>query len=174
MLVDLPPELLKVVGRRRKGTESYYREWKTMDDEFQWYKALSEHFAVVDPGSASRLVGVSRNAVYKRIKAGTLTAFFFKAPKHRLTLTDVKRGKAIGKVSIKFRAHVNCLIPFKECEQWRKEIDYRRRVRKVAPFGGHGIRIYPPNFTVAVERYPEGTLATDVLRIKPRRGKRAK
>ena len=141
--VTIPDLIEKTIGELRIGTRMYFREGSGQQ-EYEWYRALAAHYALVDPASASRMVGVSRNAVYKRLKTGGLTGFLFRTETHQTPPTEKRGGTADGRIPLTFAAHVNCLIPFQECEDWRLEIHNRRHFRTVAPLGGKRVDFLNP------------------------------
>ena len=133
--VEVPASLSKEVGRVRRGTRSYYREGD-LTEAFGWYKALKEHYGAISPGDVSLLVGVSRNAVYKRIKQGRLTAFFYTLRK-RQAVFRVRRGDLAQDITVgNLHPRVQCFIPFAECESWRTLVLRRKQGLEVVGRGG--------------------------------------
>src|SRR6266481_2638177 len=75
--VEIPPEFGRVIGTADQGTRTFRAEGSHADMQ-EWFDSLCEHIGpCVSPGGAAVYAGVSRAGVYKRMKAGGLTAFHF-------------------------------------------------------------------------------------------------
>jgi hypothetical protein len=82
-----------------------------------WFDALCEHIGpCVSPGGAAVYAGVTRAGVYKRLKAGKLSAFCFHITQDKQTLFG-------GKKTLKKEPLV--YIPVEECKAWRNELEGR-------------------------------------------------
>ena len=82
-----------------------------------WFDALCEHIGpAVSPGGAAVYAKVSRAAVYKRMKAGGLTAFCF----HITGKTKTIFGK-----EKKLKEWPLVYIPVAECKAWGAELEER-------------------------------------------------
>jgi hypothetical protein len=83
----------------------------------KWFNSICEHIGpTVSPGGAAVYSGVSRAGVYKRMKAGGLTAFCFHITGHRKTW--------LGKDK-KLKEWALVYIPVSECKAWGAELDER-------------------------------------------------
>ena len=77
--IEVPKELRKLVGEPTPGTRAYRREG-TFKECGEWLEKLGEYYkgdVGLSTSSVVLFVPVSRASVYKRIKEGKLTAFFF-------------------------------------------------------------------------------------------------
>jgi hypothetical protein len=83
----------------------------------RWFDGLCQHVGpCVSPGGAAVYVKVSRAAVYKRMKAGGLTAFCFKMTAKTRTLSgNEKKLKELPLI----------YIPVEECKAWGLDLDRR-------------------------------------------------
>src|SRR5260370_20829408 len=76
-LIAIPEELGPLVGACDEGRRIFRAEGNHVKMR-RWFDALCEHIGpCVSPGGAAVYAKVSRAAVYKRMKAGGLTAFCF-------------------------------------------------------------------------------------------------
>ncbi len=83
----------------------------------KWFNALCEHIGpAMSPGGAAMLAGVSRAGVYKRMKAGGLTAFCFHITGDKKTWLGRDR---------KLKQYALVYIPVSECKAWGAELDER-------------------------------------------------
>lgn len=114
--VQVPEELSRVVGEPLPGTRMYRMEGPEDHVRF-WTEAVLSVFGIcLSPGGAAAEAGVSRAAVYQRLKDGNLTGFFYYSTKPRRSLfgrTQVKRELMVG------------LVPISECRDWRQELEDR-------------------------------------------------
>lgn len=114
--VLIPPELAAVIGPPDEGTR-IFRTSGTEEEMHDWFIKICEHVGpTVSPGGVAMFARVSRPGVYKRLKAGRLTAFCFNPVEEVSTLFGKKK-------SVKTSAVV--YIPVVECEAWRAELEYR-------------------------------------------------
>jgi hypothetical protein len=112
----IPAAFEHLMGSPDKGTRTFRAEGDhgTMQ---QWFDGLCRHIGpCVSPGGAAVYAGVSRAAVYKRMKAGGLTAFCFHIKGKTKTLSG-RREK------VKQRPMV--YIPVSECKAWGAELENR-------------------------------------------------
>ena len=114
--INIPPVLTEFVGVVDEGTRTYrakgdHRAMRT------WFDAVCEHAGpCVSPGGAAVYAKVSRAAVYKRMKAGGLTAFCF----HIIGKTKTVFGN-----EKKLKKRPLIYIPVAECKTWDAELDKR-------------------------------------------------
>jgi hypothetical protein len=115
-LMAIPEELGPVVGACDEGTRIFRAEGNHAKMR-RWFDALCEHIGpCVSPGGAAVYAKVSRAAVYKRMKAGGLTAFCF----HIIGKTKTAFGK-----EKKLKEWPVVYIPVAECKAWGAELDER-------------------------------------------------
>ena len=83
----------------------------------RWFDGLCQHIGpCVSPGRAAVYANVSRTAVYKRMKAGGLTAFCFRiTAKTRTPFGNQKKLKELPLI----------YIPVEECKAWSVDLDLR-------------------------------------------------
>jgi hypothetical protein len=114
--VPIPEELRRLIGTPDAGT----RIFRAQGDRAamrKWFNAICEHIGPsVSPGGAASYAGVSRAGVYKRMKAGGLTAFCFH-------ITGTKKTW-LGK-DRKTKQWALVYIPVFECKAWGAELDER-------------------------------------------------
>jgi hypothetical protein len=109
-------ELGPLVGACDEGTRIFRAEGNHAKMR-RWFDALCEHIGpCVSPGGAAVYAKVSRAAVYKRMKAGGLTAFCF----HIIGKTKTAFGK-----EKKLKEWPVVYIPVAECKAWGAELDER-------------------------------------------------
>lgn len=114
--VDIPPELAELIGPADPGTRIYRAEG-TQADMHAWFMAICQYVGPsVSPGGVANFGRVSRPGVYKRLKAGRLTAFCFNLVGEVTTLFG--RKKEAKAMSIVY-------IPYSECIAWREELEAR-------------------------------------------------
>ena len=104
------------MGSPDKGTRMFRAEGDhgTMQ---KWFDGLCRHIGpCVSPGGAAVYAGVSRAAVYKRMKAGGLTAFCFHIAGKTKTLSE--RGD-------KRKQRPMIYIPVSERRAWGAELESR-------------------------------------------------
>ena len=83
----------------------------------EWFDAICEQVGpTVSPGGAANYAAVTRPGVYKRLRAGTMTAFCFHIiGKTKTLFGETKRLKELAIV----------YIPVSECKAWRNEMKQR-------------------------------------------------
>ena len=112
----LPPELASLIGIPDEGTR-IFRAQGDRKAMREWFDAVCEHIGpAMSPGGAAMIAGVSRAGVYKRMKAGGLTAFCFH-------MTGTKKTW-LGK-DRKLKRYALVYIPVSECKAWGAELDER-------------------------------------------------
>jgi hypothetical protein len=115
-LMAIPEELGPLLGACDEGTRIFRAEGNHAKMR-RWFDALCEHIGpCVSPGGAAVYAKVSRAAVYKRMKAGGLTAFCF----HIIGKTKTAFGK-----EKKLKEWPVVYIPVAECKAWGAELDER-------------------------------------------------
>jgi hypothetical protein len=117
--IEVPKELHKLVGEPTPGTRAYRREG-SFKECGEWLEKLGEHYkgdVGLSTSSVVLFVPVSRASVYKRIKEGKLTAFFFYVTHEETRLFGAKRRA-------KERPFI--VVSVSECKAWAEEI--KRRV----------------------------------------------
>lgn len=115
-LIEIPAPLRALVGDAEEGTRIFRREG-THEEMAEWFDAICEHVGpTVSPGGAANYAAVTRPGIYKRLRAGTMTAFCF----HIIGKTKTLFG---GTKKLKELAIV--YIPVSECQAWRKELEQR-------------------------------------------------
>jgi hypothetical protein len=114
--VELPREVLAVIGDPDEGTRIYRAEGDDVTYQF-WWDTLMEHFprGLVSPGGACPYAGVSRAAVHKAMKDGRLTVFAFH-------LYEEKAG-ILGRKLV--RKDPYQYLPVVELKAWRLELEQR-------------------------------------------------
>ena len=117
-------ELAAVIGPADHGTR-IFRTSGTEEEMHDWFIKICEHVGPsVSPGGVSMFARVTRPGVYKRLKAGKLTAFCFNPVEEISTLFGRKK-------SVKTSALI--YIPVAECEAWRDELEARvKRIETAA------------------------------------------
>ncbi len=99
------------------GGTRIYRAEGNHSQMRQWFDGLCLHIGpCVSPGGAAIYAKVSRAAVYKRMKAGGLTAFCFKITAKTRTLFGNER---------KLKELPLIYIPYEECKAWSVDLDLR-------------------------------------------------
>jgi hypothetical protein len=115
-LAVIPEELVELVGIRDEGT----RIFRAQGDHARmrdWFDAICEYIGpCVSPGGAAVYAGVSRAGVYKRMKAGGLTAFCFHIIGKKKTLFGGE--KTLKQLPLVY-------IPVAECKAWGAELEER-------------------------------------------------
>jgi hypothetical protein len=117
--IEVPEALHKIVGVPTPGTRAYRREG-TFKECGEWLEQLGEYYrgdVGLSTSSVVLFVPVSRASVYKRIKDGKLTAFFFYVTHEETRLFGAKRRA-------KERPFI--VVSVSECKAWAEEI--KRRV----------------------------------------------
>ena len=114
-LVDVPEELLPIIGKPDPGTRIYRTEGDAAQGAI-WFDALVTAYpdSLVSPGGVGMFARVSRAAVHKAMKEGRLTAFLFHEVKERRTLFGKKRPH---------RKNPFIYIPVIECKRWSKQLE---------------------------------------------------
>jgi len=104
-----PKEFARLAGIADEGTRIFRTEGNHAQMRM-WFDALCEYIGpCVSPGGAAVYAKVSRAAVYKRMKAGGLTAFCF----HIIGKTKTIFGK-----EKKLKEWPLVYIPVAECKAW--------------------------------------------------------
>jgi hypothetical protein len=117
--IEVPEELLPIVGKPTPGTRAYRREG-TYKECGEWFETLGEHYkgdVGLSTNGVIMFVPVSRAGVHKRIREGKLTAFFFHITEDETTLFGAKR---------KAKERPFILVSVSECKAWAEEL--KRRV----------------------------------------------
>lgn len=115
-MVVIPPAFEHLIGVADEGTRIYRAEGNHSQMR-QWFDGLCLHIGpCVSPGGAAIYAKVSRAAVYKRMKAGGLTAFCFKITAKTRTLFGNER---------KLKELPLIYIPYEECKAWSVDLDLR-------------------------------------------------
>src|SRR5947199_518525 len=114
--VAISAELEGLIGPKDHLTRIFRAEGDHRQMQ-QWFDAICEHVGpCVSPGGAAVYAKVSRAAVYKRMKAGGLTAFCF----HIVGKTKTLFGR-----EKKLKEWPLVYIPIAECKAWSAELDKR-------------------------------------------------
>ena len=114
--VAIPKAFARLIGVADDGTRIFRAEGNHAAMR-RWFDALCEYIGpCVSPGGAAVYAKVSRAAVYKRMKAGGLTAFCF----HIIGKTKTIFGK-----ERKLKEWPLVYIPVAECKAWGAELDER-------------------------------------------------
>jgi hypothetical protein len=115
-VVAVPEAFARLIGAADERTRIFRAEGNHADMR-EWFDALCEHIGpCVSPGGAAVYAGVSRAGVYKRMKAGGLTAFCFH-------ITGKKKTLFGGEKTLKQLPLV--YIPVAECKAWGAELEER-------------------------------------------------
>ncbi len=115
-LIEVPPEVLPVVGNPDIGSRVYRREGQESECG-EWFQALDAFTGpLVSPGGVSMFAPVSRAAVHKRMKEGRMTAFCFHILETRTGFFGKKQT---------LRGTPVVYIPVSECKAWAAEIKER-------------------------------------------------
>lgn len=113
---EIAAPLGKFVGVPDDGTRIHRAEGNHAAMQ-AWFDAVCEHVGpCVSPGEAAVYAGVSRAGVYKRMKAGGLTAFCFHLIGKKKTLFGGEK---------KLKELPLVYIPVAECKAWRRELEER-------------------------------------------------
>jgi hypothetical protein len=116
IFVEIPEEFVLLMGPRDEGTRIFRAEGNHAEMR-KWFDAVCEYIGpCMSPGGAAVYAKVSRAAVYKRMKAGGLTAFCF----HIIGKTKTIFGK-----EKKLKEWPLVYIPVAECKAWGAELDER-------------------------------------------------
>jgi hypothetical protein len=114
--VAIPQDFVRLIGTADEGTRIFRAEGSHREMR-RWFDALCEHIGPsVSPGGAAVYARVSRAGVYKRMKAGRLTAFCFHITGKTKTLFGGER---------KLKELPVCYIPVSECKAWGAELEER-------------------------------------------------
>ena len=114
--IEIAPEFGRSMGTVDEGTR-IFRAGGSHAEMRSWFDSLCEHIGpAVSPGGAAVYAKVSRAAVYKRMKAGGLTAFCFHITGKTKTLFG--REKKLKEFPLVY-------IPAVECKAWGAELDER-------------------------------------------------
>jgi hypothetical protein len=113
--IEVPKEILPVVGEPTPGTRAYRREG-TYKECGEWFEFLGEYYkgdVGLSTSGVIMFVPVSRAGVHKRIMAGKLTAFFFYVTHEETRLFGAKR---------KAKERPFILVSVNECKAWAEEM----------------------------------------------------
>jgi hypothetical protein len=111
--VEVPEELLAVVGRRERDTR-IYRKSGPEEEGGYWFDVICDKFGpLISPGGVSMYAPVSRAAVHKRMKEGKLTCFLYHNSYRKRGIFGNKREVRESNMSY---------VPVIECKAWGKEI----------------------------------------------------
>lgn len=114
--VQIPENLLPMIGKRDKSTHIYRMEGPE-DAMGDWYTLLTETVGpTLSPGGVRMYCPVSRAAVHKRTKEGKLSIFLYHPTADSTGL--------FGKVK-RVRSAPYGYIPLSEIQAWRQEIEER-------------------------------------------------
>src|SRR5687768_5577853 len=90
--VLIPRELAEVIGPPDHGTR-IFRTSGNEEEMHDWFIKICEHVGpTVSPGGVSMFARVTRPGVYKRLRAGKLTAFCFNPVEEVSTLLGRKKS----------------------------------------------------------------------------------
>src|SRR5437764_1479428 len=116
VFVRIPEDFAQLMGVPDQGTRIFRAEGSHSEMR-RWFDALCEHIGpCVSPGGAAVYAKVSRAAVYKRMKAGGLTAFCFHI---------IGKTKTIFGNEKRLKERPLIYIPVAECKAWGAELDKR-------------------------------------------------
>jgi hypothetical protein len=113
--IEVPKELRPIVGNPTPGTRAYQREG-TFQECGEWLEKLGEYYkgdVGLSTSSVVLFVPVSRASVYKRIRDGKLTAFFFYVTHQETRLFGAKR---------KAKERPFIVVSVSECKAWAQEM----------------------------------------------------
>jgi hypothetical protein len=114
--VAIPAAFEHLMGSPDEGTRIFRAQGDHAGMQ-KWFDGLCRHIGpCVSPGGAAVYAGVSRAAVYKRMKAGGLTAFCFHITGKTKTLFG--REKKLKEWPLVY-------IPVSECKAWGAELEER-------------------------------------------------
>jgi hypothetical protein len=114
--IKIPAAFEHLMGVPDEGTRMYRTEGDHASMR-RWFDGLCQHIGpCVSPGGAAVYAKVSRAAVYKRMKAGGLSAFCF----HITGKTKTIFGK-----EKKLKEWPLVYIPVAECKAWGAELEER-------------------------------------------------
>lgn len=114
--IQIPDEFAQVMGEPDEGTRIFRREGSHHEMHI-WFQSLVRHIGFcVSPGGAAVHAGVTRAGVYRRLKAGRLTAFCFHLTGKKKTLFGGEK---------KLKEHAIVYVPVAECTAWQKELEDR-------------------------------------------------
>ncbi|SRR6266542_380699 len=114
--VFIPAAFEHLMGVPDRGTRIFRAEGDHAAMR-RWFDGLCQHIGpCVSPGGAAVYAGVSRAGVYKRMKAGGLTAFCFHIVGKKKTLFGGE--KKLKRLPLVY-------IPVSECKAWGAELEER-------------------------------------------------
>jgi hypothetical protein len=115
-LIHVPSEFLSLAGTLDPAAR-IYRAKGDHDQLHLWLDGLFKHVGPCVPlGVTACYTGVTRPGVYRRLKAGRLTAFSFALVGETKTLLGGQKKLKEGPL---------VYIPFSECQAWWRELNGR-------------------------------------------------
>ena len=110
------------MGEERDEDNRIYRVFGGLEEFRGWYKAVTGKIdgGVIPMTWVPNYVGVSRAAVYKRVKEGRLTAFAF----------EVEVKGLLRRVFDETAKNQYVLVPMEEVGRWARAMDQRREARE--------------------------------------------
>lgn len=113
----IPEKLKKIIGEPDPGTRLYRAEGGQAEHE-KWFKAVHKICTegMVSPGGAGHFAPVSRAAVYKALREGRLSAFFFHTTKTYFSW--------MGK-EFKYRDTPYGYVSVRELKAWKENLEAR-------------------------------------------------
>jgi hypothetical protein len=114
---EIPAKLKAIIGDPDPGTRIYRAEGG-QEEHAKWFKAIHKICTegMVSPGGAGSFAPVSRAAVYKALREGRLSAFFFHATKTYFTW--------MGK-EFKYRDTPYGYVSVRELKAWNENLQAR-------------------------------------------------
>lgn len=114
--IEIPSEAITAIGEPDPETR-IYRTSGPEEGSGPWFEIVSDIAGVcVSPGGAGMYAPVSRAAVYKRLKEGTLTAFAYHVTSSRASLFGKTR---------EVRDTPYVYVPASELKAWATELEER-------------------------------------------------
>ena len=113
-LEEVPEELKEIIGDPDPGTRLYRKEG-TQEEYEEWFRAVNAicEEGAVSPGGANMFAPVSRAAVYKALREGRLSAFFFHITKKYFSW----KGK-----ELKYRDTPYGYVSVRELKEWKEDL----------------------------------------------------
>ncbi|QYY35259.1 hypothetical protein [Ruficoccus sp. ZRK36] len=118
--VEVPESLYPVLGEPDPGTRIYRKDGPS-EECGAWFNAVTELVGpCVSPGGVCMYCPVTRAAVHKKIKEGTLTIFLFHTTHQATNLWGKKKT---------YRDSPYGYVPVIEAQQWRRDIEDRAIIK---------------------------------------------